>query len=101
KAGVTNFAATAGNSQYSSLAYEEVKELTKICIDAVAGEGLFIAAGDAWWTKRVLDFAAFAENAGADALQLMIPSRAGGDDLIVEHFRAVASATKLPLVLHG
>lgn len=101
RAGVTNFAATAGNSQYSSLAYEEVKELTKIMVDAVAGEGLFIAASDSWWTKRVLDFAAFAESAGADALQLMIPQRSGSDALTVAHFKAVASATRLPLVLHG
>lgn len=101
KAGVRNFAATAGNSQYSSLDYEEIKQLMKICVDAVAGEGLFIAASDSWWTDRTVEFAKYVESIGATALQLMIPARSSSEAHTVKHFQTVAQATRLPLVLHG
>src|SRR5688500_6305065 len=38
--GVKIFALTAGNSQYSSMSYDEIKELTKAMVEAVNGQGL-------------------------------------------------------------
>jgi 5-dehydro-4-deoxyglucarate dehydratase len=99
--GVPVFESTAGNSQYSSRSYDEIKQITRTMVEGVDGKGLTIVATDGWWTSRVIDFCQFAESIGSDAVQILMPSRANGEDSIFEHFRAVARSTKLPIVLHG
>jgi 4-hydroxy-tetrahydrodipicolinate synthase len=100
KAGCRVFALTAGNSQYDRLTYDEVKQLTRTLVCSVAGRGLTIAATGQWWTGQVIDYARFAENTGADALQVFVPAF-GDDDTVFEHFKKIASSTKLGIVLHG
>jgi 4-hydroxy-tetrahydrodipicolinate synthase len=64
--------------------------------------GLTIAATGDWSTEDAVEFARFAESCGADALQVLLPRRAADDeDAAFQHFQAVASSTRLPLVLHG
>jgi dihydrodipicolinate synthase/N-acetylneuraminate lyase len=99
--GVNIFALTAGNSQYQSLTYEEIKEATRVMAETVDGRGLTIAATGDWWTGQAVDYARFAESIGADAVQVLRPSRSGGEDAIVKHFETIARSTKLGLVLHG
>src|SRR4051812_64675 len=89
KAGCRVFALTAGNSQYDRLTYDEVKELTRTLVKSVAGRGLTIAATGPWWTGQVIDYARFAENAGADALQVFLPAF-GDNDTLFEHFQKIA-----------
>ena len=90
---------TAGNSMYSWLSYDEIKKLTKVLTDAVAGRGIVIAATGPWWTGRAVDYARYAQSVGADAVQVLLPS--GSDDLYVEHFRQIARATKIAIALQG
>jgi 4-hydroxy-tetrahydrodipicolinate synthase len=100
--GVRVFGLTAGNSQYHSLSIDEIRRITATMADALPEEdALVIAAAGDWWTGEVVAYARFAETAGADALQVMLPSLAKGDDAIEKHFRAIAEATQLPIVLHG
>jgi 4-hydroxy-tetrahydrodipicolinate synthase len=99
--GVKIYELTSGNSQYSSLSYDEIKTLTRTLAEAVGGEGLTIAATSDWWTERAVDYALYAESVGADAVQVLLPQRSGGDDALVEHFESIARATRLPIVLHG
>jgi dihydrodipicolinate synthase/N-acetylneuraminate lyase len=99
--GVRIYELTAGNSQYDVLSYEEIKLLTRTMVEAVGGEGLTIAATGGWWTGQAVDYARYAESIGADAVQILYPSRSGSDDAVVEHFEAIGRATRLPLVLHG
>lgn len=101
KAGIKLFALTSGNGEYATLSYDEIKALTRTFVEAVAGRGLVIAAGDGWWTGQAVDYAKHADSIGADAVQVQIPARRGGDDSVVKHYRDVAAATKLPIVLHG
>ncbi|MPY87044.1 MAG: hypothetical protein GEU99_03900 [Luteitalea sp.] len=75
--GIETYVLTAGDSQYSSLSYDEIKQLA-----------------------RAIDFARFAESAGATALQVLKPGL-GDDENCVEHYRKVAASTRLPIVLHG
>ena len=97
---ITIFELTAGDGQYSYLSYEEVKELAKLVTTTVGNRGMSIVGTDGWWTERSLDFARYAESVGATALQVLKPS--GADDHgIVEHYRRIASETRLPIVLHG
>ena len=101
KAGIRLFMLTSGNGEYESLTYDEVKALTKTMVEATGGRGLVVAASGGWWTAQTVDYAKYAESIGADAVQIQIPTRRGGDDSVVKHYKEVAAATKLPIVLHG
>jgi dihydrodipicolinate synthase/N-acetylneuraminate lyase len=100
--GVRVFGLTAGNSQYHSLSIDEIRRISATMADAAPEEdALIIAAAGDWWTNEVVAYARFAETAGADAVQIMLPSLAKGEDAIERHFRAIADATQLAIVLHG
>lgn len=100
QAGVRVIALTRGNSQYDWLSYREIEELTRCTIEAAKGRALTIAATSGWWTSRALEYARFAAQAGADAIQVFVPG-GGSDASLTGHFRAIANATRLPLVIHG
>jgi 4-hydroxy-tetrahydrodipicolinate synthase len=99
--GVKVFELTAGNSQYYSLSYDEIKKLTRTLVEAVGDRGITIAATGAWWTERAVDYANYAESVGATSLQILMPTPSDDEDSIVRHFESIARATRLPLVLHG
>lgn len=97
---ITTFELTEGNSQFSSLSYEEIKQLTDSVVKDVGNRGIVIAGMGPWWTERALDFARYAERAGAGALQALLPP--GGDEKgYVCHFKEIAANTRLPIVLQG
>jgi dihydrodipicolinate synthase/N-acetylneuraminate lyase len=100
KSGCGTFAMTSGNSQYDKLTYDEIKQLTRTMIEAVAGRGLTIAATGAWWTGQAVDYARYAKALGADAVQVMLPGF-GEQDLIVSHYSEIAKAGPPSIVLHG
>jgi 4-hydroxy-tetrahydrodipicolinate synthase len=99
--GVRIYELTAGNSQYDSLSYDEIKLLTKTLAEAVGEDGLAIAATGGWRTGQAVDYARYAESVGADAVQVLLPQRSASDDALLEHFESIAKATRLPIVLHG
>jgi dihydrodipicolinate synthase/N-acetylneuraminate lyase len=90
---------TAGNNQYDLLSYEEIKNLTQEIIDAVDGRAVMIAATGKWETDQAVDYAKFASDRGADALQVTLPAM--NDDRMIQHFAAITSATPVGIVLHG
>jgi dihydrodipicolinate synthase/N-acetylneuraminate lyase len=98
--GVGVYELTAGNSQYNVLSFDEVKQLTRVVVEAVGGRGIVIAATGPWWTGQAVDYARYAESVGADAVQVLLPP-GGSDDGYVEHFRKIAAATKIAIVLQG
>lgn len=93
------FSLTAGNSQYDSLTKDEIYQLTSTMIESVNGRGLTISATDDWDADETIKYAKFSESEGAHAVQVMRPD--AEDDKVVEFFKNVASATRLPIVLHG
>ena len=94
------FELTAGDSQYSFLAYDEIKRLAAMVAEAVGTRGMSIIGTGPWWTERTIAFARHVESVGGTALQVLKP--AGGDERgLVEHYRQVAASTRLPIVLHG
>jgi dihydrodipicolinate synthase/N-acetylneuraminate lyase len=99
RSGAKVFGLTAGDSQYDFETYEEIKQLTRMVVEAVAGRGMTIAATGGWWTGQVVDYARFADECGADAVQIKLP--AGDEDSLYEYFRQVAASTPLAIVLHG
>ncbi len=101
KCGIGIFACTAGNTLYATLKFDEVKRVNRVLIESVNKQGMAIAATGDWATADAVNFAHFAESAGADALQVMRPKHAADDDAAVRHYETVARSTSLPLVLHG
>lgn len=99
-AGIRVFTLTSGNNQYDRLSYDEIRKLTEVMVEAVAGRGVVIAATGPWWTGQAVEYARHAEAVGADAVQVLTPAY-GDVDSQFEHYRAVAAATKLGLVVHG
>jgi 4-hydroxy-tetrahydrodipicolinate synthase len=99
-AGVRNFALTAGNSRYHCLRFDEIKELTRVLREAAGDAGVVIACAGQWWTGQATEYARYAESIGADALQVMLPTRADAESQ-VQYFRDVAEATRLGIVLAG
>jgi len=97
---ITIFELTAGDSQYSFLAYSEIKQLARMVSEAVGTRGMSIIGTGPWWTERTVDFARYVESVRGTALQVLKPP-AGDDDEVVEHYRQVAAATQMPIVLHG
>jgi dihydrodipicolinate synthase/N-acetylneuraminate lyase len=99
--GVPIIELTAGNTRYSMLSYEEIKEVAKVMVNSSEGKALTIAATGDWWTERSVDYARYVESVGADAIQVLLPKNNGGEESIVEHFKEIAKASSLPIVLHG
>jgi 4-hydroxy-tetrahydrodipicolinate synthase len=99
--GMRIFALTAGNSQYASLKYEEILELTRVVIEAAGSDCIAIAATGPWQIEQTLEYARFAEGAGATALQILRPTDKAEVDDDVKFYQQIARATRLPLVLHG
>lgn len=100
--GIRIVSLTSGNSQYASLSYEEVQQLTQVTIEAAGEASIAIASADQWEPSKVVAYAKFAERSGAAAVQIMRPKAEANDEQrVVEFFRRVAGETALPLVLHG
>jgi 4-hydroxy-tetrahydrodipicolinate synthase len=96
------FAATAGNTEYATLRFDEIKHVNRAMIECVAGKAPTIAATGDWDTPQAVELARYAEDIGADALQVLNPRKVReNEDDSLKHFKAVAAATKLPIVLHG
>jgi dihydrodipicolinate synthase/N-acetylneuraminate lyase len=98
--GIRIFDLTNGDGQFGSLSYEEIKQLTRTVVQAVGDDGIMIAGTGPWWTARVVEFARFVETIGASALQVLLPT-GSSVDAGERHFRQIAQATALPIVLHG
>lgn len=99
-AGVRVFALTAGNNQYDRLTRDEIRQLTKVVVESVARRGVTIAATGAWWTGPAVEYARYAESVGASAVQVLCPAE-GDDESWLRHYKSIAEATRLGLVVHG
>jgi 4-hydroxy-tetrahydrodipicolinate synthase len=86
----------------ATLSYSEHKHVTEIVVKAARGRVPVIAGAGSNSTVETLDLVEHAAHAGVDAALLVVPyynkpTPAG----LYEHFRQVAKATKLPLILYN
>lgn len=86
----------------NSLDAEEKRAVLTTAVEAVAGRVPVIAGVSELDTRRAAAFARDAERIGADGLMLLpamvyVPT----EDELVAHFRAVAEATQLPIMLYN
>ncbi len=86
----------------NSLEPDDKREVLKAAVEAVNKRVPVIAGVSELDTKRAIEFARAAEKIGADGLMLLpamvyVPNEAE----LVAHFRAVAQATSLPIMLYN
>lgn len=94
-------AMTAGNGAYDRITFEEVKKLTWVNVHAAHPRAVCLAASGSWPIEQVLEYARYAEEIGADALQIMRPAEITEADDIVDFFKRVDQETGLGIVIHG
>lgn len=86
----------------NSLEPDEKRAILKGAVEAVAGRAPLVAGVSEFTTARAIDYVRDAEKLGVDALMLLpamvyVPSPAE----LQAHFRAVAAATSLPIMLYN
>ncbi len=91
---------TTGES--STLTMEEHSEVIRYCVKTVAGRIPVVAGTGSNCTETAIRLSKEAEEAGADGLLLVSPyyNKATQNGLYV-HFKAVADAVKLPIILYN
>ncbi|MEO7650499.1 MAG: dihydrodipicolinate synthase family protein [Bryobacteraceae bacterium] len=53
------------NNQYDTLTHVEVRQLTRVVVEAVKDRALVIAAAGSRWTGQAIDLARYATSVGA------------------------------------
>lgn len=87
-------------SEIFKLTEAERQELTVCVVKAIGGRVPFIVNASGNGTAVAVHHARMARDAGADVLMVMPPSFFPvGPEEIVEHFRTLAAATDLPIIL--
>ncbi|MGP4113810.1 5-dehydro-4-deoxyglucarate dehydratase [Streptomyces sp. 4N509B] len=100
EAGAGAVFACCGTGEFHALTLEEVRDCVAAAVEATAG-AVPVVAGVGYGTAVAAQFARAAEEAGADGLLVLPPYlvRAGQGGLL-RHYRELAAATRLPLVLY-
>jgi dihydrodipicolinate synthase/N-acetylneuraminate lyase len=102
QAGVHGFWIGGGTGESVLLDDEENFRIATAAANQAAGRITNIMHIGAPTTRRAVKMAERAASAGVDALCCVPPFfYAAGDDEIIEHYRVVASATELPLLLYN
>lgn len=91
---------TTGES--ATMSEQEKKETIKFAIDKVAKRVKVIAGTGSNNTKSAIEMSKYAESVGADGLLLVTPyynktTQKG----LVEHFKAIANAVSLPIIMYS
>lgn len=89
---------TYGDSQLEFLDDAETEQLTRFLVERVDGRALTVAATRRWWTGRMVTFAEYCRDLGADVL-MVLPSQFAAPAGIVEQYKAVAEI--MPMMLVG
>lgn len=100
--GIDGVVAVGTTGESATLSHEEHQRAIEICIDQVKGRVPVIAGTGGNDTREAIELTTFAKKAGADAsLQVTPyynkPSQAG----LIEHYRAIAKAAPMPLLIYN
>jgi 4-hydroxy-tetrahydrodipicolinate synthase len=99
--GVRGVGPNGSLGEYSSLTSEERRKVIQVAVEAVAGRGLVIAGAHGVGWHQAQQWAAFAQEDGADGVLLLPPIvYRANDDEIVEHFSKVAEVG-LPIMAYN
>jgi len=100
--GVTGVVPGGTTGEFQNLTIEERKLVSKIVIDEVKGRVPVIVGTGCSSTDLTVEMTRFARDAGADAALIVTPYyHKPANRGIYEHFRLVAEAVDLPLILYN
>lgn len=102
KGGVDGIVPVGTTGESATVSYEEHIEIIRLAVKIAAGKVLVVAGTGGNSTSEAVYLTQEAEKAGADAsLQVAPYYNKPSQEGLFHHFRAVASATKLPLMLYS
>ena len=91
---------TTGESP--TLSHEEHRRIVEICVEVAAKRVPVIAGAGSNSTREAIELAVHAEQAGADAVLVVTPYyNKPNQKGLYAHFRAVAEAIKIPLIIYN
>ncbi|MER5217175.1 5-dehydro-4-deoxyglucarate dehydratase [Streptomyces sp. NPDC002838] len=92
--------ACCGTGEFHALAPEEFEACVRAAVEETAGR-VPVVAGAGYGTALAVRYARLAEAAGADGLLAMPPYLViAGQDGLLRHYREVAAATSLPVIVY-
>ncbi len=100
--GSNGMVAVGTTGESPTVTAEEHKAIVELVIDQAAGRVPVIAGTGSNSTAEAIDYTRHAEKAGADAALVVVPYyNKPTQDGLYAHFRAVAEATSLPILLYN
>ena len=101
-AGITGLVAVGTTGESPTLTYDEKHEIIEHTIKMAKGRCQVIAGAGTNSTRDSIEGAKFAEKAGADGALLVAPYyNKPSQEGLFRHFKAIAEATKLPVMLYN
>lgn len=102
KGGVHGILAMGSNGEFFGLEMEEQKRALTIILDQTQGRVPVYMGIGAITTRECVKIARMAEELGAQAITLLPPMfLSPNEDQLFQHFKTVAEATKLPMLLYN
>lgn len=90
------------NGEFPHLTDDEQKEIIRICVEEVNGAVPVIAGTGRASTKRTIDVSKYAQEVGADGVQVILPYYfVPTVDGMVDHYKALADAIDLGIVIYN
>ena len=101
-AGVDGVVAVGTTGESPTLDHDEHLEVIRLAVEAAAGRCKVIAGTGSNCTREAVEMTREAETIGADAALLVAPYyNKPSQEGLYRHFRAIAEATKLPVILYS
>src|SRR5437870_2938137 len=101
-AGITGIVAVGTTGESPTLTHDEKHEVIERAIKIAKGRCQVIAGAGTNSTRDSIEAAKFAEKAGADGALLVAPYyNKPSQEGLFRHFKAIAEATKLPIMLYN
>jgi len=101
-AGITGIVAVGTTGESPTLTYDEKHEIIQRTIKIAKGRCKVIAGAGTNSTRDSTEATKFAEKAGADGALLVAPYyNKPSQEGLFRHFKAIAEATKLPIMLYN
>ena len=100
--GVHGLFVVGSHGEFYSLDRQEKKSIMEIAVDQAGGRVPVYVGTGAVTTREVIELNEIAEQVGADAVSVITPYFIKpSEDELYEHYRAIAKATKLPILLYN
>jgi 4-hydroxy-tetrahydrodipicolinate synthase len=100
--GIHGLIPLGSTGEFLSLTAEEREQVIETCVRESAGRVPVLIGTGAEWTREAVHYARQAERMGADGILVIPPFYSSPtEDELFEHYRRIAEATALPIMLYN